>query len=194
MTAFVLGNGVSRNSVSVPRLLELGSVYGCNAIYRQHKVTVLVSTDQPISQAIQESGYSKTHRFYTRRPLPGSGAQQLIKKYQGFSSGPNAVSIAAHDSQTPIYLLGFDMGPDNNGTFNNVYAGTQFYKDVGANPTYTGNWVKQLVTVISDHPTLKFIRVYGETTATIPEFSSIKNLDHMPMATFLDRINTQKDL
>jgi hypothetical protein len=194
MTAFVLGNGVSRNMVAVPRLMELGAVYGCNAIYRQHEVNVLVSTDQPISQAIQESGYSKNHRFYTRRPLPNSGAQLLIKKYHGFSSGPNAVAIAAQDYQSPVYLLGFDMGPDSAGTFNNVYAGTQFYKDVGAHPTYTGNWTKQLITVMTDYPKTQFIRVYGDTTATVPDFGRVANLDHMSMTTFLDRINTQKDL
>ena len=34
MAAYVLGNGVSRRDVSVERLLQLGAVYGCNAIYR----------------------------------------------------------------------------------------------------------------------------------------------------------------
>lgn len=194
MAAFVLGNGVSREAVSIDQLLQLGPVYACNGVYRTHVVTALIATDQPISKAIQESGYSKKHRFYTRRPLPGSGAEIIPKPYFGFSSGPVATSIAAADKNFKVYMLGFDMGPDAYGKFNNVFAGTEFYKTIGAAPTYTGNWVKQITKVLSDFPTCQFVRVVGATTATIPELSTIKNLEHLPIASFLDRINNKKDL
>ena len=85
------------------------------------------------------------------------------------------------------------MGPDHD-RFNNVYAGTEFYKPVGAVPTYTGNWVRQIQRVIKDHPNLEFMRVCGETTARIPELENISNLAHLDLATFLERINNRKDL
>jgi len=194
MVAFVLGNGVSRESVDIARLMRRGSVYGCNGLYRTHTVTALIATDQPISRAIQESGYSKINRFYTRRPMADSGAQPVPKEYFGFSSGPIAVSIAARDYENPIYLIGFDMGPNQHGHFNNLYAGTEFYKPVGATPTYTGNWAKQLVKVISDYAKHRFIRVMGPTTSPIQELENIRNLETMPLETFLERINTKKDL
>ena len=194
MTAFVLGNGVSRNSISIDQLLKLGPVYGCNGLYRSHTVTALVATDKPIAQAIQQSCYSTNNRFYTRRPLPGLGAQVVPKKYFGFSSGPIATAIAAEDRQPVIYLLGFDMGPAIDGKFNNLYADTEFYKTTGAHPTYTGNWIKQLVQVVQDFPKQQFIRVKGETTADIQELNNLPNLKHLPLATFLQRINTGKDL
>ena len=56
--AFVLGNGSSRLLVNLETLKELGSTYGCNALYREFVPTVLISTDQPISQRIQDSGYA----------------------------------------------------------------------------------------------------------------------------------------
>lgn len=194
MAAFVLGNGISRKHIEVDTLLKLGPVYGCNALYRTHTPTVLVSTDRPISTVIQESGYAHKNRFYTRRPIPGSGAHSVPKKYHGFSSGPIAAGIACEDINRRIYLLGFDLGPTVVGKFNNVYAGTDFYKPQDANPTFTGNWIRQLSTVIRDFPTVEFIRVCGDTTADIADFKNLPNLQYMQIADFVLRINTSKDL
>ena len=56
--AFVLGNGVSRQGIDLDLLKSLGTVYGCNAIYREFVPDVLISTDVPISEAIQRTGYA----------------------------------------------------------------------------------------------------------------------------------------
>lgn len=194
MTAFVLGNGVSRQTVSVPTLMEIGTVYGCNAIYREHSVHVLVATDHPIAMAIQQSGYSKQYRFHTRRPVPDLGGLGVPEQYFGFSSGPIAVSLAALDHHPCVYLLGFDMGPNEQGRFNNIYAGTEFYKNVGAAPTFTGNWTKQLFKIMSDFPQQRFVRVQGTTTNTVSEFKTCTNYSEVTIVDFLERINTSKDL
>ena len=192
--AFVLGNGISRQGIDLQQLQLLGTVYGCNAIYREFTPAVLVSTDRPIATHIQESGYSTQHRFYTRRPIAGLGAQAVPKPYFGFSSGPIATGLAAQDGHVHIYLLGFDMGPTPNNTINNLYAGTEFYKRVDAPPTFTGNWIKQLCRIARDYPSVQFVRVCGATTAQIPEFNTVPNLTHVDLLTFLDRINNKKDL
>jgi hypothetical protein len=192
--AFILGNGISRQNVDLNQLQSLGTIYGCNAVYREYTPDVLVSTDRPIATHIQESGYSAQHRFYTRRPIPGLGAQAVPKPYFGFSSGPIATALAAQDGNTCIYLLGFDMGPTANNTINNLYAGTEFYKKVDAPPTFTGNWIKQLCRITKDHPTVQFIRVQGATTAKIVELDIVPNLTHLDLTTFVDRINNKKDL
>lgn len=191
---FVLGNGISRLEVDVNTLQAIGAVYGCNALYREHTPTVLVSTDKAISQEIQNSGYAMKNRMYTRRPLPGLGAKTIPQNYFGFSSGPIAVGVAALDRNIAVYLIGFDMGPAQNNRFNNVYADTQFYKKSNSLPTYTGNWARQLATVIKDHPKVSFYRVQGETTASVNELNGLPNLRHMPIADFLNRINNTKDL
>lgn len=194
MTAFVLGNGISRQAVSVPALMEIGTVYGCNAIYREHTVHVLVATDHPIATAIQQSGYSNQHRFHTRRPAPDLGGLAVPERYFGFSSGPIAVSLAALDHHPRIYMLGFDLGPNEQGRFNNVYAGTEFYKNIGAAPTFTGNWIKQLLKIMTDFPQQQFVRVRGTTTNTISEFQDRDNYSEVTIVDFLERINTSKDL
>jgi hypothetical protein len=192
--AFVLGNGVSRNCVDLPLLQTLGTVYGCNGIYRDFVPNVLVSTDLPISTAIQNSGYSQTNTHYTRKPLPESGAKRIPQTFFGFSSGPAAVGIATQDRNRAIYLVGFDMGPIKNGMFNNVYANTEFYKKSSSPPTYTGNWVRQLLEIMKNNPKISFFRIVGDTTADIAELRGAKNLAHMTMADFLNRINNTKEL
>lgn len=192
-TAFVLGNGISRQAVDLTALSALGQVYGCNALYREFVPAVLVSTDDPISNQIQKSGYSKTHSHYTRKPLPNLGAHRIPEPYYGFSSGPAAVGIAAINHNRSIYLVGFDMGPNKLGLFNNMYAGTEFYKSTSASPTYTGNWVRQLLQIAKDFPKTKFVRVIGDTTANIQELNGTQNLSNMSMEDFLDRINNTKE-
>ena len=192
--AFVLGNGVSRLSVDLNQLKPHGRIYGCNALYREFVPDVLISTDKAIAHTIQNSGYAEKHMMYTRKPLPGLGARSVPQSYFGFSSGPIAVGVAAMDRHLAVYLVGFDMGPNTNNRFNNVYADTEFYRKSSSLPTYTGNWVRQIVTVCRDFPKTSFHRVMGETTATIPELTNIDNLRHMPMSDFLDRINNTKDL
>ena len=194
MTAFVLGNGVSRRHIEIDTLLRLGTVYGCNALYRTHTPHVLVATDQPISTQIQESGYSARNRFYTRRPINSLGAHRVPQAYYGFSSGPIAVAIAAGDAHKTIYLLGFDMGPAANGLFNNVYADTEFYKKTLAKPNFTGNWVKQLKSVTKDFPNQQFIRVSGDTTAVIPELQAIANMQSITIADFVLLLQSPKNL
>ena len=190
MAAFVLGNGISRQHIEVDILLKLGTVYGCNALYRTHTPHVLISTDRPISTAIQESGYAQKNKFYTRRPIDGSGADRVPQQYFGFSSGPIAVGIAAIDKHKIIYMLGFDMGPTSTGRFNNVYADTEFYKTADAHPTFIGNWVKQIITITKEFPNQQFVRVYGDTTAVVPELQSLNNMRSMPIAEFVALINT----
>ena len=194
MAAFVLGNGVSRNSVDFDVLIKLGPVYGCNALYRTHTPTVLVATDRPISEMIQESGYSKKNKFYTRRPLKNLGGMSIPQPYFGFSSGPIAAALAAEDRHTPIYLVGFDMGPGKHGRFNNIYADTEFYKKTEDHPTYTGNWIQQLCTVAKKFKDQTFIRVHGSTTANVPEFDAVPNFQKLDIEEFLARINKAKGL
>ena len=155
---------------------------------------MLVATDRPIAEHIQALGYALEHSFFTRRPVPGRGANIIPEAYHSFSSGPAAIGIALDQGASKIYLLGFDLGASEHKQFNNVYASTEFYKKSGSVPTYTGNWIKQVAGLVKSHPLVQFCRVYGTTTAILPEFDRFNNLKHLQMQEFLERINTKKDL
>lgn len=193
MTAFVLGNGESRQGLDLGLLRSKGTVYGCNALYRDFTPDVLVATDRPMAQEIQSTGYARQHRFFTRRPEPNSGAQVIPKPWYGYSSGPVALALAAQEGHCPIYVIGFDLGANSQGLFNNVYAGTKNYKPENSGPTFTGNWIKQIQRIVRDHDHQSFVRVKGPTTAHIPEFDLLGNLATMSRDQFLTWLNTAKE-
>lgn len=186
--AFVLGNGLSRSGLDLERLRCCGSVYGCNALYRDFIPDVLVSTDRPISTAIQESKYAIKNQFYTRNPILGQGAHVIPEPYWKYSSGPAAVALAAEQGNNLIYMIGFDMGPTSSNQFNNVYADTEFYKKATSVPTYTGNWVNQIEEIVKKFRDKKFVRVVGNTTAQVKKLENIPNLLHLPICEFLENV------
>jgi hypothetical protein len=116
------------------------------------------------------------------------------RKYHGNSSGQIACALAAMDGHTRIYMLGFDMAPSPSMRFNNVYAGTEFYKSPDAAPTFTGNWIRQLVTIAGDFSTTQFIRVCGPTSADIKEFKNIQNFDNIDIKLFRHQLDTNDGL
>lgn len=187
--AFVLGNGISRAGIDLELLRTKGKVYGCNALYREFSPDVLVATDRPIAEKIQQSGYSEHNLFYTRYPIPESGALELPKKAWSSSSGPAAVYLAAEDFHDLVYLIGFDLGPTADNKFNNIYADTEFYKTSQSVPTYSLNWVQQITKTIKEHPETKFFRIEGETTARIHEFDGLQNLHRQSLLEFLEQLN-----
>jgi len=191
--AFVLGNGVSRKVLSLDKLKSHGRIYGCNALYRDFVPDVLVATDKPIVTHIENSGYPLTNKFYTRRPSEALGGLPVPRQYFGFSSGPIATALAALEKHRKIYLIGFDMGPAQDNKFNNMYAGTEFYKALDSVPTYTGNWVKQIQQICRDFPETKFIRVAGPTTARLTEIDNIRNMAHLPIEQFIQQLNTERN-
>ena len=191
--AFVLGNGKSRLALDLNELNEVGPIYACNAIYRTFTPDVLVATDPAIARAIQESGYAKTNRFHTRRPIEGTGAKGLPKNYRGFSSGPNAVAQACMDGYHAMYLIGFDLGTTD-GQFNNVFADTEFYKKITDPPTFSGNWIKQIKQLAEEYSNRRFVRVEGPESAFVPGFRDVANLQTMPMDRFQERLNSRKGL
>lgn len=183
--AFVVGNGISRQLIDLNLLKPHGKIYGCNALYRDFTPDVLVSTDTPISETIQNSGYSVKNCMYTRKPIPSLGALHIPQPWFGYSSGPIALALATAAEHTVIYIIGFDMGPTAEGKFNNIYADTEFYKTSSSVPTYTGNWARQMAGLMKEHRKKNFIRVAGPTTTAVQEFDKISNLIHMPAADFL---------
>ena len=64
---FVLGNGESRKQVDVNKLKERGSVYGCNAAYRDIKnLDGLICVDGGMIHEVYSSGYCSKNKMYAR--------------------------------------------------------------------------------------------------------------------------------
>ena len=195
MRSFVFGNGKSRLNISFDEVKPYGTVYACNAVYREYAPDHLIAVDPKMIVEICESKYQLTNEVWTNPNIKFDHYENLnfFKNSRGWSSGPTALHKACIDRKNEIYILGFDYYGIGD-KFNNVYADTEFYKKSSNPPTYTGNWANQLVTIMRDFPDIMFVRVMGPTTAPIKNFDGIVNYRTMEIAEFQNRINNTKDL
>jgi|TARA_B110000977_G_scaffold77819_1_gene104803 hypothetical protein len=185
-TAFVLGNGTSRTSINHTQLKEHGTIYGCNALYREFDPDFLVAVDTKMIIEINKAGYQHSHSVWTNpnRAFNGMNGFNLFTPSKGWSSGPTALWLAStHDKQT-IYIVGFDYhGIDDK--INNIYADSPNYKKSSERATYHGNWLKQTCTTCRKFPEKRYIRVVKEEISFIPnELLKIDNLTHITVKEF----------
>lgn len=175
--AFVLGNGKSRLGVKLKKLRKRGTVYGCNALYREFEPDFLIAVDPKMIFEICETGWHLTHEVWTNNNSRYAKYDKLhfFKNARGWSSGPTALLKACQDGHKEIFILGFDYyGIDNN--FNNVYADTPNYKRSNDTATYYGNWMRQTEICMKEFPGVLFYRIVGPETKVISEWSQINNL------------------
>lgn len=184
---FALGNGKSRLHIDPDDLRQHGLVGGCNRIYEEHHVDILVSTDRNMAAEIEHSGYAKHNEMWTRRPIPDMGARLLKRPEYGFSSGPALVEMMFQKGCKEIYCIGFDMGSPTE-FVNNVYAGTAHYKTPSEQPTFYGNWVNQFKQISEMRGNRKIIRVLAaESTPMEWDRTNILEID---LNTFRNKINS----
>ena len=186
---FVLGNGTSRLQIQAKNLLTIGTVYGCNAQYREFSPHYLVAVDTKMINEIIESGYHETHEVWTNpnRKIHSTKHINFFQPSKGWSSGPTALWLAATKMHKEIYILGFDF-QGLGSLVNNVYAGTKNYKLKTDRATYYGNWLNQTQRVINEFPETKFIRVENSTGFFPEKLETIKtNFQHIDYEEFKKR-------
>jgi hypothetical protein len=186
-TAFVLGNGVSRSSISPEQLKVLGSVYGCNALYRTFSPDYLIAVDVKMIIEINKTGYQKNHQVWTNpnKAYAKTNGFNFFQPSKGWSSGPTALWLSVQHGNKQIYILGFDyqgIGKDNK--FNNMYADSMNYKKSSDSATFYGNWMRQTKSVIQDNPNIQFTRVIASDNYIPEELNKFSNLEHITIDTF----------
>jgi hypothetical protein len=188
--AFVLGNGRSRIGAKIKKLKKRGTVYGCNALYREFEPDFLIAVDPKMIFEICDKEWQLTHQVWTNPNSRYSKYKGLnfFKNPKGWSSGPTALHKAVIDGYREIYILGFDYYGVDNRHFNNVYADTQNYKKSSDTATYYGNWMRQTETIIKEFRDIYFYRVIGPETQIISEWSQLNNLRQITYQEMYDRI------
>lgn len=189
-TAFVLGNGVSRQNISLDKIKNFGVIYGCNALYRQFTPDILVAVDTKMIVEIVKSKYHETNTVWTNynRSFEKFSHLNYFDPPKGWSSGPTALDLASNQNHKTIYILGFDfIGLDD--LVNNIYAGTKNYKAKTEKATYYGNWLRQTQTVIKKNNKINYIRVITDKGFIPKELVNFKNLNHITVENFLKIFN-----
>lgn len=190
--AFVLGNGTSRADIDPTELKKYGKIYGCNALYRTFAPDYLIAVDTKMIKEITQAGYHNNHEVWTNpnRYTREISNLMLFNPNLGWSSGPSALNLASGHGYDTIYILGFDyVGIGNNNELvNNVYAGTQNYKQVNEKATYFGNWQRQTANCIKKYTKVKYIRVIDSQSSYVPEsLIGLTNLTHFTVENFKNR-------
>ena len=195
--AFVLGNGRSRLQVDPAKIKPLGTLYGCNAIYRDLIPDYLIAVDSKMIVELVEEGVQKKTQVWTNPNRRYQDFQGLhyFNPSKGWSSGPTALWLASvnimntFEAVKEIYILGFDYtGIDQK--FNNVYADTKNYKRSIEPATFFGNWMTQTETVIKEFKEVKYFRVI-EQGQFIPPWEHLENLQHISFDQFKTNVGYQ---
>jgi hypothetical protein len=191
--AFVIGNGISRKSISLESLRTHGKIYGCNALYRDFDPDYLIAVDIKMVLELAEARYQHkipvwTNSNKTFLKIPGLN---FFNPAKGWSSGPTALWMASEHDNEEIYILGFDYAGigDDKQQVNNIYSGSFNYKRVDERATYYGNWLKQTTSTIHQFNKKRYIRVVEEDTLIPRELQSLTNLQHMTVVEFNKKFN-----
>jgi hypothetical protein len=181
--AFVIGNGVSRKSIDLYHLKQHGTIYGCNALYREFVPDHLIAVDSKMILEIAGTGYQNYNNVWTNpnklyKNIPNLN---LFEPSKGWSSGPTALWLASQYGHKTIYILGFDYKGigEREDQFNNIYADTHNYKKSNETATYHGNWLRQTVTVIKENKHIRYIRVLLPDNFRPSELNSIRNISNI---------------
>jgi hypothetical protein len=192
--SFVLGNGVSRQSVKLDKLKAHGKIYACNAVYREFSPDYLVAVDTKMIIEITDTGYHLNNEVWTNpnKLTKTNPNLHLFEPNRGWSSGPTALMLASKHAAKTIYILGFDyagLGVDNS-KVNNVFAGTKNYKNVNDRATYFGNWERQTMACIKEFPKTKYVRVIEHKESFVPDkLEGLANLTHITLEKFNNKFN-----
>ena len=182
--AFVLGNGKSREPIPLEPLKKYGTIYACNAVYRDFSPDYLVAVDVKMVNEINMKRYQMDNQVWTNynKSFESFTGFHYFEPSLGWSSGPSALSLCSTHNHKAIYILGFDyqgIGPEHK-RVNNLYSGTPNYKREHDTSTYYGNWLRQTTTVLQKNSKKRYIRVLATEKAYIPEpFENFANLSHI---------------
>lgn len=187
-TAFVLGNGTSRKIINPYQLKEKGTVYGCNALYREFAPDHLICVDTKMIIELSEKEYQLHHNVWSNKNKLTERTPKinLMNPNKGWSSGPTAMLLASQHNHKEIFVLGFDyvgLGPQNE-TVNNIYAGTRNYKKPNDRATYYGNWQRQTMMCANLYPKTKYYRVINNNGYIPDQLKDIPNLEHILIEDF----------
>jgi len=201
--AFVLGNGESRKGIEINNLMEHGTVFACNGVFRTHQPHFLIAVDPKMLLEIGETDYVVHNKVYSNFNNQYNKHQKLLDHVQwfkpslGWSSGPTALRLACDKGFKEIYILGFDYQGHseaqnkNRFRFNNVFKDSRNYKKSNDEATFYGNWMNQTKRCLTDFPNVKFHRVIPNNWFKPKDLEWNENITHATTEEFLSKFDLQ---
>ena len=196
-SAFVLGNGESRNGIKISDLQQHGKVFACNAVYRTETPDFLIAVDPKMINEIGESDYAVKNEVWSNFNHQHNKNPKILNHVQwfkpslGWSSGPTALKMAADKGFDTIYILGFDYQGHTRDSkrkgfqLNNMFKDSRNYKRSVDEATFFGNWMNQTKRVLQDYPKIQFHRVVPNTGFKPHDLEFNKNFTNLDIEQFI---------
>ena len=173
-TAFIVGNGTSRKGFDIIKLKPYGTVFGCNALYRDYPdrsfPDFLVSIDDGIITEIEGSDFPSKRFIVPPIDERWEPAECNISRPRS-NAGINAMREAIKMDYNQLICLGFDfMIQDTKQSVSNVYDGTDNYgMEVRARAEDNPGRVRYLQWLTATSPEIDFIFIFpdGVTVSTL---------------------------
>lgn len=184
--AFVIGNGQSRQEVDLSTLREHGTIFGCNALYRDFEPDYLIAIDEAIISEIQNSSFPKEKCIFppeNERFEPAEVHYNQKSRFYGrprSNAGMNAIIEAIRKGHTDLYCIGFDFLAEREGTaLSNMYNGTPCYGgETRANLRDTRNRMRYFAWVIENSLDIMFHLCYPKGMVVLrPVMANVKLLN-----------------
>jgi len=177
----------------LPDLKERGTVYACNAVYRDFNPDFLVAVDTKMVLEIAQSGYQMNNQVWTNPNKVYSSIKNLnfFDPPKGWSSGPTALDMASRHGFQEIYILGFDYKGLQD-KINNMFADTKNYKRSKDRATYYGNWLRQTAITVEKNNKTRYIRVIRPNDFVPPELLRLSNVEHITVEKFMKQFNISR--
>ena len=173
--AFIIGNGPSRLDFDLELLIDHGTIYGCNALYRDFTPHFLVAIDPPIIEEI------KLHQFPSDKFIvpPHDEQYESASFHKGSSrprsnAGTNAILEAIKAGHNTLLCLGFDFLIANEKVSTaNIYDETACYEST-TRATYIDNLnrAKYLEWICKQHQNVNFIMIFPRGPFTVHSVNS----------------------
>lgn len=190
--AFIIGNGVSRKPVNLENLVGQGTIFGCNALYREFKkFDYLISIDpsfQAIIKSVDET-MGKDERIIFPPEDECWESVEYSRNRRRSNAGMNAMTEAIRRNHDKLYCLGFDfLLLDPNLSTENIFKNQEGYGvETHANASDNIHRVRYLEWFLRKNSLTSFVFVLPDN---VPFTSlSAKNVSGMNISKFKDKFN-----
>jgi len=174
-TAFIIGNGTSRKGIDLTRLKPYGTVFGCNALYRDYPdysfPDFIVSIDDGIISEIECSDFPSKRFLVPPVDERWEPAECNIGRPRS-NAGVNAMREAIKMEFNQLICVGFDfLATDNKQSVSNVYDGTNNYgMEVRANAADNPGRIRYVQWLTNSNPDIDFIFIFPNDFKVNPLF------------------------
>lgn len=174
-TAFIIGNGTSRKGFDLNKLKPYGTIYGCNALYRDFADNsvpdFLVAIDDGIITEIEGSDFPSKRFIVPPIDERWEPAECNIGRPRS-NAGMNAMREAIKMEYNQLICLGFDfLIQDDKQLLSNIYDGSQNYgPSTRASAADNPGRVNYLQWLIRKNPDVDFIFIFPSGVTTLQLF------------------------